>query len=460
MVEQIILNKKSYNILYIVLGIISFIFIGFALYFLIIKKKPYTCSPENCRLGTCVNNVCTKASDKSPMFGLALETNTTNIQIIDLSKLKGKITCFWNWKNILTDEQLLAQYNWTKDLNIQFLPMLWGSNNPVDLPDNYNYVMLSNEPDMIGGCKDPNVTPCGGSNPATSSGYWISNGDYGCFSSNMTTSNQKCEPKTIINIPPKNTFTYLIENFITQCGRLKQGTIVVSPAMSQNATGDCDAYQTEFNGDLPVSHTPNTCSGKGCVCHGWLSLLKAAALNGNNDRHKKWWNDTLKIISIHAYYKYSHHVKNKILQYMDEFKDDIAKGKEIWLTEVAYVSEKDDDAHIPEYIKESAEFAKTLLYENSIYNKIPACNDVTFISDAKRDLPGLLTTTPFLFNGKIASWFDHGLTCVTWFCVEIWANFLTGCNGVNPTNSKLISSYPFESDHTTPNELFYSLFPS
>jgi hypothetical protein len=24
----------------------------------------------------------------------------------------------------------------------------------------------------------------------------------------------------------------------------------------------------------------------------------------------------------------------------------------------------------------------------------------------------------------------------------------------------LISSYPFESDHTTPNELFYSLFPS
>ena len=30
------------------------------------------------------------------MFGLALQNSTDNA-VIDLTKLKGKITCFWNW---------------------------------------------------------------------------------------------------------------------------------------------------------------------------------------------------------------------------------------------------------------------------------------------------------------------------------------------------------------------------
>jgi hypothetical protein len=52
-------TKKS-NILYIVLGILTFIFIVIALYFLFIKKKPYTCSPDNCKLPkSCQGNVCT-----------------------------------------------------------------------------------------------------------------------------------------------------------------------------------------------------------------------------------------------------------------------------------------------------------------------------------------------------------------------------------------------------------------
>ena len=396
------------------------------------------------------------------MFGLALKT-TDYTRIIDLSKLKGKITCFWNWKSMLTVEQLKTQYNWTPDLNIEFLPMLWGSITDAALPSSYNYVMLSNEPDMIGGCVDPNITSCSdavGGSPATSSGYWIHNGDYGCFTDTTSNSPPPCTTNTITKTGDKNTFSYLIHKFISQCKNFNPNAIVVSPAMSQNAIGPCDAYQTTFDGDVPTSITtaPNKCTvgsaTKGCTCNGWLSLLKAAALAGTPEQ-TNWWNNTLKIISIHAYYKYSHHVKNKILQYMDEFKDDIRKGKEIWLTEVAYVSTNDTNDNMKTYIKESADFAKTLLYANSSDSSIPStCSDITFVLPGV-DLPGLLTTTPFLFNGKTASWFDHGLTCVTWFCVDNWSNFPTGCNGV--TKSVPITSFPFTNDE--PNALYYSLFP-
>jgi|694.fasta_scaffold25440_8 hypothetical protein len=400
------------------------------------------------------------SKQKKVMFGLALQTNTTNTQIIDLAKLKGKITCFWNWKSFTSIEQLKIQYNWSQDLNIQFLPMLWGSTTEPTLPPSYNYVMLSNEPDMIGGCVDPKISPCfDGTSPATSSGYWISNGDYGCFT-DISSEHPitKCTPDSITIPGDKNTFSYLIDKFIGQCKKLNPNTIVVSPAMSQNATGTCDAYKTAFDGDVPkpASSGPDNCNNKGCTCNGWLSLLKTAALAGSQD-YKDWWHNTLKVISIHAYYKYSHHVKNKILEYMDEFKDDIDKGKEIWLTEVAYVSTNSDT-----YIQESADFAKTLLYANSSDSSIPTscpADDKKFVLPGV-DLPGLLTTTPFLFNGKTASWFDHGLTCVTWFCVDDWANFPTGCNGVDSPGQSNITSYPFTGGPTgKPNELYHSLFP-
>jgi len=436
-------NKMSKKILlFIIIPFLLLLIIGIIIY--IVKHNSHS-----------------KSNQKKVMFGLALQTNISDEKIIDLAKLKGKITCFWNWKSMLTLEQLKKQYNWTPDLNIQFLPMLWGSSiSEPHLPSDYNYVMLSNEPDMIGGCVDPSKSPCSDATaPATSSGYWIHNGDYGCFSEKNDTITE-CTPDSIIKQGDKNTFSYLIDKFIGQCENLKPNTIVVSPAMSQNARGTCDAYKTTFDGDVPTSITtaPNKCTDtKGCTCNGWLSLLKAAALAGTTEQ-TNWWNNTLKIISIHAYYKYSHHVKNKILQYMDEFKDDIDKGKQIWLTEVAYVSTNDTSDNMKTYIKESADFAKTLLYANTNPSSIPStCSDRTFVLPGV-DLPGLLTTTPFLFNGKTASWFDHGLTCVTWFCVEDWANFPTYCNGVTSTGQ--ISSYPFTDGPTgEPNALYYSLFP-
>jgi hypothetical protein len=406
-------------------------------------------------IGIIIYIVKRNSKQKKVMFGLCLQSNTTNDQIIDLAKLKGKITCFWNWASFLTVDQLKKQYNWTQDLNIEFLPMLWGSTTPLCLPPSYNYVMLSNEPDMIGGCVDPQKSPCHdtGSTAATSSGYWIATGEYGCFSDDDR--KKFCTPENINEIS-KNTFSYLIDKFIVQCENLNPNAIVVSPAMSQNATGNCDIYKpTDFDGSgLPISPPdgPKKCNDTGCVCNGWLSILKTVALAGSQDQ-KDWWNNTLKVISIHAYYKYSHHVKNKILEYMDEFKDDINKGKQIWLTEVAYVSTEKSDMNT--YIQESADFAKTLLYANSSDSSIPACNEVKFVLP-RVDLPGLLTTTPFLFNGKTASWFDHGLTCVTWFCVDDWSNFPTGCNKVEESNK--ITSFPFNKDGTA-NALYHSLFP-
>ena len=134
---------------------------------------------------------------------------------------------------------------------------------------------------------------------------------------------------------------------------------------------------------------------------------------------------------------------------MTYFKDDMSNGKKIWLTEVAYVSTASNT-----YIQESADFAKSLLYTTTTSSSIPQCADVTFNIDG--DFPGLLTTTPFLFNGKKASWFEHGLTCVTWFCVKTWPNFQAGCNGV--TTIENITSYPFD-DNGQPNVLYKSLFP-
>jgi hypothetical protein len=59
--------ESTKNILYIVLGILTFIFIVIALYFLFIKKKPYTCSPDNCESPkSCQGNVCTPPYTCSP----------------------------------------------------------------------------------------------------------------------------------------------------------------------------------------------------------------------------------------------------------------------------------------------------------------------------------------------------------------------------------------------------------
>jgi hypothetical protein len=396
------------------------------------------------------------SSTSATMFGLALKNFTDpNIKIIDLSKLKGKITCFWNWKQSLSSSYASSAYNWSKDLNIEFIPMLWSSDvpaNTISSVSDYNYVMLSNEPDMVGGCVGTTWSD-GVCHDSTSSGYWINTGEYGCFiDSDSAEKNPVCTELTIGS--GNNTFSLLVTKFINQCAEAKSispNVTIVSPVMSQNSSGTCNAYKTKFNQKgfpIDTGVPPGDCANSGCICNGWLSLLKAAALL--TDPGKDWWKNTVKIINIHAYFKYSHHVKSKILDYMTTFQDDMNEGKKIWLTEVAYVSTITD---INTYIKEAAAFAKSLLYTTTASNSAPYCDGVINVN---QDLPGLLTTTPFLFNGKSASWFDHGLTCVTWFCVETWSNFKTGCNEVGTTAN--ITSYPFDESGSL-NELGKSLFP-
>jgi|688.fasta_scaffold64407_4 hypothetical protein len=85
MVNQTSINKKSYTIIYIVLGIIIFISIGISCYFLFIK---YTCSENNCPKDTkkCVNNVCTDPLNTLP------ECNYNN-------------TAIHNWKQLPNDDK-------------------------------------------------------------------------------------------------------------------------------------------------------------------------------------------------------------------------------------------------------------------------------------------------------------------------------------------------------------------
>jgi hypothetical protein len=394
-------------------------------------------------------------STSQTMFGLALQNFFPDTRkVIDLSKLKGKITCFWNWSATLPQSYAEEAYSWNKELNMQFIPMLWSSDvraNTISSVSNYNYVMLSNEPDMIGGCVGAPASS-GFCINSTSSGYWTDTGEYGCFTgTDDTSTNPVC---TELNIGSgKNTFSLLVTKFISQCAEAKSlspNVTIVSPVMSQNASGTCNAYKTIFDPatKLPIKQIPLKCGDSGCTCNGWLSLLKTAALS--TSQGTDWWKNTVKIINIHAYFKYSHHVKSKILDYMKTFQDDMNAGKKIWLTEVAYVSTISDT---DSYITEAAAFAKSLLYTNTTSSSAPPCEGV---NNLNQDLPGLLTNTPFLFNGKSASWFDHGLTCVTWFCVKTWPNFTTGCNGVTTTTDQ-ITSYPFD-DTGSFNELGKSLF--
>ena len=100
-------------------------------------------------------------------------------------------------------------------------------------------------------------------------------------------------------------------------------------------------------------------------------------------------------------------------------------------------------------------FAFNLLHTSTDGTLDNDCPDVTFNYEGV--LPGLLTTDKFDFNGTNGSWKEHGLAFVTWFAVQQWPNFPTGCNGVTTISD--ITSFPFESDLKTRTELYYGLFP-
>ena len=384
---------------------------------------------------------------ETPEFGLALVENKGEKRVIDLQLLEGKIDSFWNWQIDNSVEDFKTMYNWDSDSKIKFLPMLWGPNDSRPAKLELKALMLANEPDMVGGCVGepwPD-TLC---KTATSSGYWLKDGAYGCFGNTIY---NDCTVDNLSN-NKSNTFKYLVRQFIRQCADLPDSCKIASPAMAQNARGTCPAYpSTKEDGTPPTPEDPQIpgkCKESECSCNGWLSLLKKTAMDMGLDG-QKWWK-RLDAISIHAYYRKAHHVKSKIIDYMRVFKED---KKEIWLTEVAYVDELAGKTKV-EYITEAAKFARELLYAST--NSADAvCDEVVF--NYPIPLPGLLTNEKFDLDGVMGTWRQHGLTLVTWFAVNGFPNFPTGCNKVR--TAEMIWSFPFEDDLKTPNELYRALFP-
>ena len=183
---------------------------------------------------------------------------------------------------------------------------------------------------------------------------------------------------------------------------------------------------------------------RNCMCNGWLNLLKNADINN--------WNSSFNIINIHAYHYFAHIVKLKILATILVFKDDIDKGKKIWLTETAC-------------IYRSGKFITQLFWnETGIKDCKDNVADATTVADSYQTsmnkhnsntrvkipnkLPGLRETRKFNFLGKNGTWFDHGFGAVTYFtsCIPAWKE-----DGF-PDNIKLsdlCDSRIFKADKTT-----------
>ena len=323
--------------------------------------------------------------------------------------------------------------------------MIWGLENQANSQNSFKNIMLWNEPDMVGNCLIPASSVCDDQatppNPATSSGYWIAGGAYGCIQPIATCDN--------IN---NGVFETISANIIIVINNTHKNVEITLPAMSQHAQGECMAYTSD---PTNVKQYPPKCGQDGgvdCVCNGWLSLLKAAMQQTDNG--KLAWKRT-RAISIHAYYPKAHYIKLKILSFLKVFEDDVREGKVLWLTETAFVDKLQDKETKEQYIKRAAEFARDLLHRET-QDPGSSCpifpnNFFTFTGA----LPGLLEPTKFEFNGKTMCWGDHGLELVSWFAIDTFKNFNTGCDNVVLPED--IYSSPFDSD-STPNELFKGIF--
>ena len=121
----------------------------------------------------------------------------------------------------------------------------------------------------------------------------------------------------------------------------------------------------------------------------------------------------------------------------------------------AFVDKLQDKETKEQYIKRAAEFARDLLHRET---KDPGSSCPIFPNNFftfTGALPGLLEPTKFEFNGNTMCWGDHGLELVSWFAIDKFENFNTGCDNVVLPED--IYSSPFDSG-STPNELFKGIF--
>ena len=190
----------------------------------------------------------------------------------------------------------------------------------------------------------------------------------------------------------------------------------------------------------------------GCRCNGWLSVLKNAM--GVD------WNDPVNgydIINMHAYGNCAHTIKLRILGYLKVFQSTVrtvtysggdpgaaesyvldATGgtQEVWLTEVACVYNKNQEASGATAVV--TRFIQDLLYSTTVQctasdlqtDKDDCTADDAMLSDEKSNtvsLPGLLTNGQFSFNGATKTWYEHGFGGFTWFAASHFPGFQFPC---------------------------------
>jgi hypothetical protein len=256
------------------------------------------------------------------------------------------------------------------------------------------------------------------------------------------------------------TFDFLAQNVTKVIDSSSDSLRIVLPAMSQHASGSCNAYDSEgIPADGTIEYPPKcgVLKNDECICNGWLSFLKSSMLK-TTQGERAW--KRANAISIHAYYPYAHYVKLKILSFLNVFKDDVANGKMISLTEVAYVNKKGAQSTKEDYLKAAAEFARDLLHRDTSMPDAP-CPTLfplpSFVYAGQ--LPGLLQDTSFKFNDNNLRWSKHGLALVSWFALDTFKSFTTGCNLVEAPEDIHSSPLDKNGDGTfTKNVLFDGIF--
>jgi len=185
------------------------------------------------------------------------------------------------------------------------------------------------------------------------------------------------------------------------------------------------------------------------ICPGWLKILKAVDSKQN---HGQWWG-TVNVINMHCYAEYAHMIKQRVLDYMIEFGNDLLTrdhdgtikkdGKELWLTETACVFINDTDTS---WEQKTSQFAHQLLWADTSWSEsIPgSCTKPT--NAYTGTLPGLRTTNKFSYQYKdektgnektrSGSWYELGFGAITWFTAQDPAYFDTTCTSYKPSKGE------------------------
>ena len=435
-----------------------------------------------------------KVSQSPVLIGNALVYDGNNK--INLSQIINNIDIFWDWRIQYDIDGSIYDVPASSITDSKFIPMVWcaaGSlrdkdSNLITLNKNTKYMFSWNEPDMLGTVMGWNKKI---GDILSSCGFLSNNVPYYYDKGNLLVYGNMIkggiDSITAASSDDKDTmYTEIASVLYNQATDIKNqipNVKLATPVMAMDAdislgcsgyspltsgtTGGCidsgaSTVQVKENtlaivcsncdqtggickgvcNGVPLdSNCKNTCyldiNGKkrdGCFCNGWLSLVKNADINN------QWWNKC-DIINIHAYGRYAHSIKLKLIGYMYIFPEIIKRtynpntktysinsnGPELWLTECACVPTPKDLTSLGAE-KINASFIRDLLwYDTSITDDMSKnCSGTINSYGAPNYLPGLRTMNTFTYQGKTGSWYEHGFGAFTWF-TGMLNGFDVGC---------------------------------